>query len=374
MAGRWRELLSANSDLQELITQAYGPPPRLTRQPTAKRKSGKLPKIPAISCMADVEPVEVDFLWDPFLPLGKLTLLEGDPGAGKTFLALQLAACISIGAPLPGRDGKLIDNRSPAAVLYMSAEDGLADTLRPRLDSMGADPGKVYVLTGWQNDDGDSGMITLADVEIIEQALEKVKPILLVVDPIQAYLGSGVDMHRANEVRPVMAALANLAERYSTALLCVRHLSKAPSGRAMYRGMGSIDFSAAARSILLAGQDPENPEKRAIIHLKSSLAAAGPSIGFELTPEGFLWTGLSSLTVGALFKSDIQAEEERGSIREAKEFLLEMLAGGPMPAKDLIQDASDCGISKRTLDRAKKKLGVQSEKRGDKWYWNLATI
>lgn len=342
------------------------------RRPPARR--GKPVKLPAISCMSDIEPVEVDFLWEPFLPLGKLTLLEGDPGCGKTFLALQLAACLSIGAPLPGRDGTPGEGRLPASVLYMSAEDGLADTLRPRLDTMGADPGKVYVLTGWRTDDGDSGMITLADVGIIEQAMEQVKPILLVVDPLQGYLGAGVDMHRANEVRPVMAALAGLAEKHNTALLCVRHLSKAPAGRAMYRGMGSIDFSAAARSILLAGQDPDDPAKRGIIHLKSSLAAAGPSIGFEIGPEGFFWTGLSSLTVGSLFKGDIQAEEDRSTIEEAEDFLREVLAAGPMAARELVQEARENGISKRTLDRAKKKLGIKSQREGEQWYWNLATI
>lgn len=357
-------------DERYLLKAAGILPPPAARRPPAR--SGKAPKKAAIACMADIEPADVSFLWEPYIPLGKLTLLEGDPGCGKTFLALQLAACISTGAPLPGPDGTPTREMAPATVLYMSAEDGLADTLRPRLDKMKADTKRVFVLTGWRNDDGDSGLITLSDVDVIEQALAEVRPVLLVVDPLQGYLGAGVDMHRANEVRPVMAAMANLAEKYNTALLCVRHLSKASAGKALYRGMGSIDFTAEARSILLAGVDPENPEKRGIVHLKSNLVAAGPAIGFELTPEGFYWTGLSSMTAGTFFKSDVQAEEERSIIAEAEAFLLEALADGPVPAIELVKEAKECGISKRTLDRAKKKLGVKSQKEGDRWTWNLA--
>jgi len=322
--------------------------------------------------MADIEPEEVSFLWEPYLPIGKLTLLEGDPGAGKTFLALQIAAAISAGFPLPGPDGVPAGKKEPEKVLYMSAEDGLNDTIRPRLDRMEADPENVYCLTGWKDEQsGKQGLITLKDIKVIEQALIETRPAFLVVDPLQGYLGAGVDMHRANETRPVMANLAGLAEKYKVALLCVRHLSKAQSGRAIYRGMGSIDFTAAARSIMLAGQDPDQPEKRAIIHLKSSTAQEGPAIGFELSPEGFFWTGLSDMTAGSLLKADTQ-DEDKSAMSEAVEFLSEVLSDGPVAAKQVLAEAEDLDISKRTLERAKTKLKVRSIKEGGQWLWKAA--
>jgi RecA-family ATPase len=210
---------------------------------------------PEVVCLADVEPEDVDWLWQPYIPKGKLTILEGDPGAGKTWLALQLAAIITKGDPFPdAADGCLRARRAPGTVVYLSAEDGLADTLRPRLDSAGADPSKVYALTGWTSIDpktGEStcGNVTLQDIDMLRQTMRTYNTSLVVVDPLQAYLGSDIDMHRANAVRPVLAGLANLAEEFKTAVLLIRHLGKSQQDRSIYRGLGSIDFVAAARSV-----------------------------------------------------------------------------------------------------------------------------
>jgi len=223
-----------------------------------------------VTCLADVQPESVNFLWEPYIVRRKLNILEGDPSIGKTFLALQFATIVTRGSPWPNPRSGIPDlYNEPGNVLYMSAEDGLADTLRPRLDKMGADVSRFYALVGSKDKEEKLNGVTLADLDIIEQALQQVTPALVVIDPLQGYLGAKVDMHRANEVRPVLTGLAQLAEKYNAAVLCIRHLTKGATAKTMYQGMGSIDFTAAARSVILAGADPDNPDKRAIIQLKA---------------------------------------------------------------------------------------------------------
>jgi hypothetical protein len=240
--------------------------------------------------MSDIATESVHWLWRPYVPLGKLTILEGDPGLGKTWLALTLAAIVSTGSPFPSIDGTLGERRPAADVLYLTAEDGLGDTLRPRLDSAGADCTRVHALTGKKNPDTEEILPILSiglDYIYIENAIDNLHPSLVVIDPLQAYLGAAVDMHRANEVRPVLAKLVTLAERYNCAMLLIRHLGKAQTDRAIYRGLGSIDFVAAARSVLMIGQEPDVPAKRAIIQTKNSLATVGPAIGYEIREGKF---------------------------------------------------------------------------------------
>ena len=240
--------------------------------PAPEKKSSGEAK-PLIVRLGEVEPEKVAWLWEPYIPLGKLTILEGDPGIGKTWLSLKIAAIISRGDTFPGAEGIPRMQREPANVVYLSAEDGLADTLRPRLDKAGADANRIYALTGWEEVDPETGRrkngsISLAALDVIETALMQIKPNLVVVDPIQAYLGAGVDMHRANEVRPVLAGLAALAEKHKFAALCIRHLGKSGQDRVIYRGLGSIDFAAAARSILLVGQHPDDERRRVLAQQK----------------------------------------------------------------------------------------------------------
>lgn len=329
-----------------------------------------------IVCLADIEPEPVFFLWPPYIIRRKLNLFEGDPGIGKTYLALQIATIVTRGSPWPNpnNNGKPDLPNEPGNVLYMSAEDGLADTLRPRLDDMGADLSRFYALIGSTGKEGKLNGVTLADLDVLEDALQKVNPVLIVIDPLQGYLGARVDMHRANEVRPVLTGLAQLAEKYNAAVLCIRHLTKGATTKTMYRGMGSIDFSAAARSVIMAGADPNNPAKRAIFHIKSSLAANGPAIGYTLTDEcGFGWTGLSDLTPEATL-APVADTDEKSALDEAIEYLNETLSCGSVPSDELLKEAKRSGISDRTLHRAKKTLGVVSRRIGGKdgkWQWEL---
>jgi AAA domain len=331
-------------------------------------------RVPLIICMADVQPEEVSWLWYPYIPRRKQTLLEGDPGSGKSWLALTIASLVSRGDPFPGDEPDTI--RDPANVLYLSAEDGLADTVRKRLDAAGADVNHVHTVVGWQQGD-TQGCISLGDLPPIEASMQALRPALMVVDPIQGYLGASVDMHRANEVRPVLAGLAALAEQYDCAIMTIRHLTKSAQDRAVYRGLGSIDFAAAARSILLAGQDPHNPRCRVMAHVKSSLAPLGASIGYELRENRFWWTGRSDVSAEDLLRP-YPVDEERSAVEEAQDFPRELLADGKKPAKAVISEAKKAGISEAALKRARAglvcsyKAYVVGGKRGDgAWVWTL---
>ncbi len=197
---------------------------------------------------------------------------------------------------------------------------------------------------------------------------------MVVIDPLIAYLSGDMDIHRANQVRHATKRLAKLANDYGPAILAIRHLTKGGSTKAIYRGAGSIDFTASARSVLLAGSDPDTPNKRGIVHIKSNLAAKGEAVGYELRDGGFYWTGASDLTSDRILASDTG-----GGTEAAKAFLLEMLTDGPIPTKEIYDEAAKRGIAaERTIDSAKKALKVISyhegntgAKGGGKWYWKL---
>lgn len=333
-------------------------------------------RAPTIVRLADVEPQEVQWLWWPYIPLGKITLVEGDPGIGKTFLMLYLSAILSRGWGLPDQSGAPSGRTEPTDVLYMTAEDGLGDTLRPRLEAAGADVSRVHALTGWSEVvDGETaeGAVFLSETAIIREALERIRPSLLVVDPLQAFLGAQVDMHRANEVRPLLSGLGKLAEEYGCAVVGVRHLGKSFKGRAIYSGLGSIDFAAAARSVLLVG---EHRGEKLMAHVKSSLAPAGKSLRYVLRDGALEWAGVSDVTPDDMLVRVTDASESSRE-DEAKDFLSDMLSEGPQPAKELFRLAREAGIAKRTLERAKSALGVTSERVGRPgadggWAWKAA--
>jgi len=333
-----------------------------------------LPIYPAITNLADVEPEEVRFLWPPYIPFGKLTILEGDPGLGKTFLSLCVCAAISNGGVLPDQDGKPTVQLSKGRVLFMTAEDGLADTLVPRLEMMGADRSQISCLTGWRTTESEEEKaFSLADVNVLRAALDETRPDLVVIDPLQAYLGGGVDMHRANETRPLLSNLGKIAEEYSCAVLAIRHLSKG-SSKALYRGLGSIDFTAAARSVLTVGQEPVTKQK-AMAHIKSSCAMNGATLSFEIHPDfGFMWGGVSRFSIEDLLASPAAVKDDRGEgedtrLDEATEFLYDLLEDGPLESKEIQKQAKQASIKWRTVQRAKEQMEFKAFKKGDVWYW-----
>lgn len=336
---------------------------------------------PILMPLADVQPTDVTWLWESYIPLGKLTLLEGDPEVGKTWLSLVIAAAVTRSSLLPGIPGATAPPATPRNVVYMQAEDGFADTIRPRFDAAGGDPHRLLLLNGKRRAGDETELdITLQDLDVIETVLMAERPALLVIDPLQAYLGATIDMHRANQTRPLLSALGRLADRYQCALLCIRHLNKSGPDRAIYRGLGSIDFAAAARSVLMAGFDPADPERqrRVLVHGKSSLAPQGSSLGYTLQAGQFRWLGESAVSIDQLFSRHRDADEQ-SDLDEAAQFLSSLLAAGPVAAKQALKEGKKAGISAITLQRSKKQIGVKSWRAGragggrgkGQWLWGL---
>lgn len=317
--------------------------------------------------MERVEVEKIDWLLYPFIPFGKVTIVQGDPGEGKTTMVLQIIAKLTKGeAVLPsGSDEPALEEKTmdlePVNVIYQTAEDGLGDTIKPRLLSAGADCSRVMVI-----DDNDQAL-TMMDARL-EEAIIKTKARLVVLDPIQGFLGTAVDMHRANEIRPLMKRVAVLAEKYHCAIILIGHMNKNSNGKSSYRGLGSIDFQAAARSVLIVGRIKDEPEIRVVCHVKSSLAPEGKSIAFRLDKDtGFEWIGEYDISADDLLSGDNRGQK----IHEAKEFLKEILVSGSVAQTKVAEEAESRGIKKKTLWNAKKELEIESVKIGNQWFWML---
>lgn len=309
--------------------------------------------------LSDIKPCTVEWLWEPYLPIGALGMLSGDPGAGKTFVAQSIAADLTIGrTPFKHKP------RPPAHVLYLSLENSPEHVLRPRFDLLGGDSTRFHLV---------EGPVQLSDISYLSLALHQTQAELMVVDPIQSFVGAEVDTHRANQTRPLLDNLARLATFHRCCILLLRHLSKEPKGRAIHRGLGSIDFTGAVRTELLVGNAPSDPAQRALVHIKANLGRTGTTLGFAINATGFTWTGESELTAKDLLQPEAQHENSE-AMAEAKDFLLTALAKGPRPANDVFSEADQAGISKATLKRAKKAVNISVKKDGQTgpWMWSLA--
>jgi hypothetical protein len=322
--------------------------------------------------LSEVEPELVQWLWQDRLPRGKLAVLEGDPGLGKSAVTLDVAARVSAGLELPDGEGC-----EPAGVVLLSAEDGLADTIRPRLDAAGADTERIVALSTVAEGRTDERTICIPnDLHIVERAIGRVGAALVIADPLMAFLGEKTDAHKDQHIRRALAPTAALAERTGATILIVRHLNKAAGGNTLYRGGGSIGIIGAARSGLVVAKDPEDPERRILAANKHNLSSAAPSLVFSLetAPNGaarVAWGGTSELSASDILKEPADSEQ-RSALFEAKGFLLTELADGPVAAERVKKDARGAGVSERTLKRAKRTLGVESKKGGDGcWTWIL---
>ena len=330
--------------------------------------------------MESVKVEQIEWLLYPFIPFGKVTIIQGDPGEGKTTMVLQIIAKLTRGEPIllnkksqkeaqqdseENLKQKVLSQDNPIQpvnVIYQTAEDGLGDTIKPRLLAAGADCSRVLVI------DDREQPLTMLDVRL-EEAIMQTKARMVVLDPIQGFLGTDVDMHRANEIRPLMKRMAVLAEKYHCAIILIGHMNKNSNGKSSYRGLGSIDFQAAARSVLIVGRLKDEPETRVMCHVKSSLAPEGKSVAFRLDKEtGFQWIREYDISADDLLSGDARGQKSR----IAKEFLLDILADGGMAQKKIEEEASKQGIKKKTLRNAKQELEIDSVKRGNQWFWILS--
>ena len=308
-------------------------------------KEPSKPETVKIIRISDVELTPVEWLWKPYLPFGKLSVLQGNPGEGKTYFAMHLAAACTNGKLLPN-----MESMEPFNVIYQTAEDGLGDTVKPRLIEAGADLDRVLVI------DDSEVQLTLSD-ERIEKAIVENNARLVIIDPIQAYLGADVDMNRANEVRPIFMRLGQVAQRTGCAILLIGHLNKAAGMQSLQRGLGSIDIAAAVRSVMFIGKLKHDPTMRILTHEKSSLAPPGASLAFSLGDEsGFRWVGEYDITTDEML-SGIEPQRETKT-QQAKDLICTLLAGGKQVlSEDIDKAALERGIPGRTVRDAKRELG-----------------
>ena len=337
---------------------------------------------PRLTIMSDIEAKPVTWLWQDRIAAGRLSLLVGMPGIGKSYLTADMAARVSTGQSWP--DG------SPCpvgSVLFLTAEDDPADTIRPRLDAHGADVERVYLLSGayrdGQRDDVVDLMINLNDVAVIELALKQIPDCrLIIIDPIGSFLGSRTDSHRDNEVRAVLAPICKLAEKYGPAVLAIAHRRKSAATHADDVVIGSRGFTGLARSVWHLTQDPEDDTRKLLLPGKNNLAPPTSGLAYSITSEPGLpgiiaWEADAvEMTASEAMARERDTDGKQSATDEAEAYLKDQLGFGPIKTSDLKQQAKKDGFSPRTIERAAKNIGVVKGRNGfnGPWTWRLPEL
>lgn len=334
--------------------------------------------VPAVVTLSHVEETTLQWLWYPYLAQGTLAMLDGDPGIGKSMLTLGLASALSRGQALPDQQGHLAPSTlPPSSTVFLAREDSLSYTVKPRVRVLGGDQDRIHYLDGWYDAQGTEQAFTLDHFPVLVEAVDVYEPALVVIDPIQAYLGPRVDMHRANETRPLLSKLAALAEQTHCTILCVRHPAKASGtggGKAMMRGLGSVDFIGAARTGLFVEENPLDHTQALMALTKSNIGPKARTQIFSRADGHFQWKGVTRMD------AEILAGNGRGpdprTFLQAFLWLEKRLEGGiPVPATDIIQQGiEELETSEKTLRRAKNALGVVVKQNSNSWDWRLPSL
>lgn len=341
------------------------------KQPEAQEPEAPEERESGLVRLDMVTPEEVEWFWYPYIPMGKITMIDGDPGNGKSVLTVDLAARTTTAGIMPdGTQGV------QGGVVILALEDGLADTIVPRLRAAGGDTSKVMAIRGTPDITGTLRYTTIQDVDQITKACEAVNAKLVIIDPIMAHLGDA-NSFKDQDVRQAMAPLVKMADENKLAVVIVRHLNKAQGGSSMYRGGGSIGFNGLARVCLLVAKDPENESRRILAGIKSNLAPLPSSLSYEIENcQGVprvSWGGTCDHTADELLAIP-SSPEEKSALDEAKDFLLDILKdGASINTKEILKQSKNSGIADRTLKRAKSALKVKAEKLAfsDGWVWRL---
>ncbi len=312
----------------------------------------------------DVSCKQIDWLWHPYIAIGKITLLQGDPGDGKSTMIMNLLAALSRGETLP--DGTPLDG--PQKSIYQCSEDCAGDTIKPRFDAAKADCERIAFI----NEDV-FGKITLDD-EKLQQAIIAFQPRIVVIDPIQSYVDNPADLLVAGKLRRTLRRIGIWASTYNFAIVLISHLNKNEGTKNLYRNLGSIDLVAAARSVLQVDRDTENPNHRVIHQIKNNIGPIGDDIHFEITQENrFHWLiKPNKRTIGKKIENSHQVlpknKQELASI-----VLKQLLDDGAVEAREVQRIMTEYGIGNKTMQNVKVMLGIKSFREMRKWYWVLPT-
>ena len=333
---------------------------------------------PDVVRLADVPVEPVRWVWPLFIPAGKLTVVAGDPGLGKTLAVLDIMARITVAGETPDRAGRFAGGNA----IIVSAEDAASDTLRPRVERQGGDSNRVFVLRSITEPDGTVRDLDLTkDLPLLREQVLLHDAVLIALDPLEAFLG-GVDANRNAEVRRVLASLRRLAEETGVAVVVITHLSKGAAGKAIYRVLSSIGITAAARSVLLVAEERNDPNQRVLLQIKANLAALAPPIGFHITGDGILAWDDTVEADPRKYADELLAPVARvdpegtSKVEEAKRVITETLKDGPRTVQYVQRVARQMGISEHTLRRARDELGITMDdgniyREGTPWYWKL---